>query len=412
MVLGVGVAVGVATVSGAALGTACTSSLVGMLRREPPQQEQPQQQAQQLQPPHQLQPPQQLPPPPPMQRLATPAGAANSAASLVCWEGFSMEEARRHADAGQSKAASRTPEEVFADLQRGNARFWTGAAVRPEASAFERRALISKQYPSVAVLGCSDSRVPTEIIFDQGLGDIFVVRVAGNALDVGTSASLQYAVHHLKVKVLVILGHEFCGAIKAAQLPVEQLSKEPSDLSQALLGLKKGLDQSRLAHLNDTRALDREAVTTNVRNQVERLTRDDGFMKRVREGELLIVGGFYEISSGIVDFFHEVSAEDGNAPSPKKGVSSRFLPGKREVRSPHAPAEVPRLRRDGQRLAGGIGFARPRACRLCPTPNASEVLSTNPDGTSNAQVVVPRSARSTPRHPLARGFETRHKLRA
>merc|ERR1712226_1692090 len=113
-------------------------------------------------------------------------------------------------------------------MGRGNVRFWTGQATRPEKSAFERRALISKQFPSVAVLGCSDSRVPVEIVFDQGLGDMFVVRVAGNCLDTSTSASLDYAVHHLKVKVVVVLGHEGCGAEKAAGLPLEKIEQEPA----------------------------------------------------------------------------------------------------------------------------------------------------------------------------------------
>jgi carbonic anhydrase len=89
-----------------------------------------------------------------------------------------------------------------------------GSATRPEVSAFERRALISLQYPSVAILGCSDSRVPIEIVFDHGLGDIFVIRVAGNCLDTTTTASLQYAINHLRVKVIVVMGHEGCGALK------------------------------------------------------------------------------------------------------------------------------------------------------------------------------------------------------
>ena len=109
-------------------------------------------------------------------------------------------------------------------------RFWSGAANRPEKSAFERRALINKQFPSTAILGCSDSRVPTEIVFDQGLGDMFVVRGAGNSLEMATTASLQYAVHHLKVKVLVVMGHEACGAVKAAALPDDVLKNEPPAL--------------------------------------------------------------------------------------------------------------------------------------------------------------------------------------
>merc|ERR1712060_468323 len=131
------------------------------------------------------------------------------------WErGVSMDEARDLVDAAAAKSSERSAVEVLAELQRGNVRFWTGNATRPEKNAFERRSLIMKQFPSVAVLGCSDSRVPVEIVFDQGLGDMFVVRVAGNCLDTSTRASLDYAVDHLKVKVVVVLGHEGCGAVK------------------------------------------------------------------------------------------------------------------------------------------------------------------------------------------------------
>jgi len=211
----------------------------------------------------------------------------------------------------------------LAELQRGNARFWTNRAMRPERSAFERRGLISKQFPSVAVLGCSDSRVPTEIVFDQGLGDLFVIRVAGNCLDTATLASLQYAIHHLKVKVVVVLGHEACGAVKAAQLPSDKLEQEPSELEQALKNIKAGLDAGSLQHILDPRALDREAVTTNVKQQVERLARDKRIMGKVRRRELLVVGGFYEISSGIVDFFHEITSTN-SLPSP--GVQGCYNP--------------------------------------------------------------------------------------
>merc|ERR1719282_2282781 len=196
--------------------------------------------------------------------------------------GFSMEQARIMAESGKAQAMTRTPQEVLAELQRGNVRFWTGQATRPEKSAFERRALISKQFPSVAILGCSDSRVPVEIVFDQGLGDIFVIRVAGNCLDTATTASLQYAVHHLKVKLLIVMGHEGCGAVKAAQLPLDAINKEPEVLGKLLKGLRRGLDAADIAKVQDTKAADREAVTTNVKAQVESLARDKGIMARWR----------------------------------------------------------------------------------------------------------------------------------
>eukprot|EP00932_Pfiesteria_piscicida_P002971 SRR837773.1289.p1 GENE.SRR837773.1289~~SRR837773.1289.p1 ORF type:complete len:333 (+),score=142.23 SRR837773.1289:75-1001(+) len=249
--------------------------------------------------------------------------------------GFSMEEAREKADSGHRRAKVMKPAEVLSALQKGNARFWMGTAVRPEKNAFERRALISKQFPLTAVLGCSDSRVPVEIVFDQGLGDMFVVRVAGNCLDSTTSASLEYAVQHLKVKVLMVLGHEGCGAIKAAQLPAADIAKEPECLGTLLNGLKKGLEGAHLSAVRDPKALDREAVTTNVKYQVEQLMKDEAIMKAVRAGELIIVGAYYEISSGIVDFFHEVSGSDvpatasaaepsGVQRQPSRGVLTRY----------------------------------------------------------------------------------------
>merc|ERR1712190_530560 len=142
-----------------------------------------------------------------------------------------------------------------------------------------------------------------EMVFDQGLGDLFVVRVAGNGLDIAAQGSLQFAVNVLKVKVLVVLGHELCGAIKAAQLPDEHLE-------EALKGIKAGLDLEVLKNLKDARALDREAVSCNVKRQVETLCRDKVIMGKVRKEELLVVGGFYELSSGIVDFFSQKFGPD------------------------------------------------------------------------------------------------------
>lgn len=231
----------------------------------------------------------------------------NGTESLTHWQGFTMDEARQHADDHQLRAMAKSPREIIEILQKGNVRFWTGSATRPEKSAFERRALISKQFPSVAVLGCADSRVPIEIVFDMGLGDMFVVRVAGNCLDNGTQASLQFAVVHLQVKVVLVLGHEGCGAIKAAQKSMQDIQKEPTALAGLLGKLHGGLNKSRLDQVYDARAQDREAVVTNVKRQVADLTKDDTIMSRVKSKDLIIVGGMYEISSGIVDFVEEVS---------------------------------------------------------------------------------------------------------
>eukprot|EP00928_Gymnodinium_smaydae_P018963 TRINITY_DN1722_c0_g1_i1.p1 TRINITY_DN1722_c0_g1~~TRINITY_DN1722_c0_g1_i1.p1 ORF type:complete len:374 (-),score=57.13 TRINITY_DN1722_c0_g1_i1:127-1248(-) len=260
------------------------------------------------------------------------------------WEGFSMEEARQQADSDQQRAMARSPAEVLALLQRGNARFWMGAATRPEKSAFERRALISKQFPCVAVLGCSDSRVPVEIVFDMGLGDMFVIRVAGNCLDTSTMASLQYAIHHLHVKVVIVMGHEGCGAVKAAGQAEEAFSKEPKELSTLLSSLKGGLDDVRLQCITDSRAHDREAVVTNVRQQLSSLSRDQGIMEKVLKKDIIVVGAFYEISSGIVDFFFELTEPTKTSEADmilrrgmSRGVQSCLGPGTPKS-TDHSPA--------------------------------------------------------------------------
>lgn len=270
----------------------------------------------------------------PARRKAAPAAVAVVDPHEIVGVGFSMEQAREMADSGQALAMKRTPAEVLAELQRGNVRFWTGQATRPEKSAFERRALISKQFPSTAILSCSDSRVPIEIVFDQGLGDMFVIRVAGNCLDTATTASLQYAVNHLKVKVLIVMGHEGCGAVKAAQLPIDAINKEPESLGTLLKGMRKGLEAADIGNIQDVKARDREAVTTNVKAQVETLVRDKGIMEKVRSEELIMLGAFYEISSGIVDFFHEVSGQPDKGPevqrAPSTGVLTRMRTEKHE----------------------------------------------------------------------------------
>lgn len=256
-------------------------------------------------------------------------------------QGFSMEDARKRNEEFRENFKEAAPAEVLSQLQRGNARFCTGCAVRPEKSAFERRALIMAQFPTCAVLGCSDSRVPIELIFDQGLGDLFVVRVAGNCLETGTAASLQYAVHHLKVKVLLVMGHEGCGAVKAAGLPLSKIEQEPAELAAALKGMKEGLNEARLKNIHDARAYDREAVVTNVRRQVERLCDDPAIMAKIEAKELIVCGSFYEISSGIVDFFMEVAEIHDHVTSPRVvmrgvslGVQSRLEYSKSDGPSP------------------------------------------------------------------------------
>src|SRR5436305_10408878 len=109
------------------------------------------------------------------------------------------------------------PAEAMSRLKEGNGRYTNGNPQHPRQSSEEREKLTKSQHPFAIVLGCADSRVPAEIVFDQGLGDLFVVRVAGNVIDDQSLGSIEYAVDHLAVRLIVVLGHQRCGAVKAAK---------------------------------------------------------------------------------------------------------------------------------------------------------------------------------------------------
>ena len=195
---------------------------------------------------------------------------------------------------------AKTPQEAIRLLKMGNSRFFGGTARRPEMSANERRAQILQQTPFAVVLGCSDSRVPIELVYDQGLGDIFSVRVAGQIIEPGTSGSIEYAVLHLKTKLLVIMGHEGCGAVKAALLPEGDRKGEPENvrfLLDAIAPSVKGLPKIR-----DQKAKMREAVMANVRQQVALAKQNPVVKAAVAKNTLAVIGAYYEISSGQVDF--------------------------------------------------------------------------------------------------------------
>lgn len=197
-----------------------------------------------------------------------------------------------------------TPKDVILEMQRGNGRFWMGLSERPEMDAMHRRALIMAQAPKICILSCSDSRVPVEIIFDQGLGEVFVVRMAGNILDANAHGSIEFSVKYLGVKVVLVIGHEGCGAVKGAiGMSPEDIAKEPFDLQVVLQSIRGGLDVKELNGITDARSREREAIVLNTSNQVKKLQQNQLIADKVADGSLLVAGAFYEISSGIVDFF-------------------------------------------------------------------------------------------------------------
>jgi carbonic anhydrase len=196
---------------------------------------------------------------------------------------------------------ARTPQEALRALKTGNARFFGGQARRPETSAAERRAQILGQTPFAVILACSDSRVPTEIIFDQGLGTLFITRVAGNVVETGTTGSIEYAVNHLKTHIVVVLGHEGCGAVKAALLPAADRARETPSIQALLNEIVPSV--AKITKIRDEKAKLREAVVANVRQQVFNIKKQPAIQAAIASNKIIVVGAFYEITSGAVDFF-------------------------------------------------------------------------------------------------------------
>ncbi len=210
--------------------------------------------------------------------------------------GATMEEISKLRD-----PVAKNPQEAIRALKTGNSRFFSGTARRPELSAAERRAQILAQTPFAVILSCSDSRVPTEIVFDQGLGNLFITRVAGNVVETGTLGSIEYGIEHLKTHVVVVLGHEGCGAVKAALLSPEERSRETESIQALLNSIVPAI--SKLPKIRDEKAKLREAVIANVRLQVQNLKKAKLVRQAIASGKIAVIGAFYEITSGAVDFF-------------------------------------------------------------------------------------------------------------
>ena len=185
--------------------------------------------------------------------------------------------------------APETPAEALAALQDGNRRFAAGRSIAPHRDMARLREIAPKQAPFAAFLGCADSRVPVEIVFDQGFGDLFVSRIAGNIAVAEQIASLEFGTAVLGAKVLYVLGHTSCGAVAATMAGTDV----PGQISALYFHIRPA---TRAAGGN----LDK-AVIENVRNQAMAL-RDGSTVinKLVREQKLLVVGGVYDLATGNV----------------------------------------------------------------------------------------------------------------
>ena len=181
-------------------------------------------------------------------------------------------------------------------LLEGNQRFVAGKLEHPNQTPARRAELAKVQHPFAAVLACSDSRTPPEIIFDRGLGDIFTARVAGNSADQLVIESLDYSVKHLGVRVVMVLGHRRCGAVTAA---VESYDNE--NVGPMLKELYPAVRASRGMPGDPVE----NAVRENVKLMVKKLAASGQLSAMVKSGELKIVGGIYDLDTGTIEMLKD-----------------------------------------------------------------------------------------------------------
>jgi len=199
--------------------------------------------------------------------------------------------------------------EALARLRAGNRRFVNDqSAVAPSSSA-RRLALVDGQQPFAIVLGCSDSRVPAELVFDQGFGDLFVIRVAGNVVAPSQVGSVEFAVSRYGTRLVVVMGHTQCGAVMAT---LEDVQGRPTNQSRNLRSIVDRVRPSVEAVVSgrldlDQEGLVRDAVRANVRTSVNHLRHGSELIERlIRDTGLVVVGAEYSLETGEVDFFDNV----------------------------------------------------------------------------------------------------------
>ena len=187
------------------------------------------------------------------------------------------------------------PELALEALIEGNRRYASSQTVHPDRGAERRAALSEKQEPFATIVGCADSRVPAEFVFDRGLGDLFVVRTAGHVVDEAVLATIEFGAIELGVPLIFVLGHEGCGAVEAALSASE--GAEVSDHAQPLI-------KAIMPAVDDTKSLAGDpldnAVRANIELTLDRLGRSESLAPMINTGTIKIVGGLYYLDTGVI----------------------------------------------------------------------------------------------------------------
>lgn len=192
-------------------------------------------------------------------------------------------------------------------LRAGNRRFASDDHQRETiTSRVRRRELAAGQEPFAIILGCSDSRVPAEIIFDQGLGDLFVIRVAGNIVAPSQIGSIEFAAARFGTRLVVVLGHSQCGAVQATIEELRLRSDEQSRNLRSIVSRIRPAVEPLLAtpYADDPEALMRQAVRSNIRISASHLRHGSEILEQLIETDgLLVIGAEYSLETGVVEFF-------------------------------------------------------------------------------------------------------------
>jgi carbonic anhydrase len=231
----------------------------------------------------------QMPPPVPK----TPGGSAESSAPV---------------SGRLTETALPSPQEALQRLMDGNQRFIANRLLEPNQSPERRTAIANSQQPFATIFGCVDSRVPPELVFDRGLGDLFVIRTAGEVVDEAVLGSIEFGSLELKIPLIMVLGHERCGAIKASIEALEspggeshgksKHSTEPGKIGYLVKSLKPAIEKAHTWGMGD---LAENAMRANVSLTVQRLKKSPVLSAAVESGRLRIVGARYDLDSGAVE---------------------------------------------------------------------------------------------------------------
>ena len=202
-------------------------------------------------------------------------------------------------------------QEALERLREGNRRFVAAdRGLSADTGEMRRSELLAGQEPFAVILGCSDSRVPAEMVFDQGLGDLFVIRVAGNIVAPSQIGSVEFAADRFHTRLVIVLGHTQCGAVQATLDELQQPSEHHSrNLASIVERIRPAVEDLVPRHHSDPALLMHEAIRANVRQSVRQVEQGSPILQELITSDgLLIVGAEYSLETGRVDFFENLPA--------------------------------------------------------------------------------------------------------